>query len=150
MKGGDTSRRYIGSVRTDSSARIYNFLQLGNQVAYRNAQGNPPFRVLAGGTSTSITTVNCAAVVPVTSRLATLQLYNFATGAINLGTGTSDDSAAGPPSAPNDAIYLVRSDATLLVSHPLAADGTLQYWLTGTPAGGAGVYIDVFGYTYER
>ncbi|CBA14775.1 hypothetical protein [Xanthomonas albilineans] len=148
-KTADSSCRYLGSVLTDSSGQIYNFLHVGNQIFYRNAQAKNPFRVLDSGTATSIATVSCAAVVPVTARVATLQLYNFASG-VNMGTGTSDDSAIGPPSAPNDALYLIRQDATALVPHPLASDGSLQYWLTGTPTGGAGAYIDVFGYIYER
>ncbi|HIE5971631.1 TPA: hypothetical protein ACXN3R_003636 [Stenotrophomonas maltophilia] len=145
-KTGATSRRYIGSFRTNAAGAIFNFAQTGTAIAYKNAQSNAPFRVLSQGTATTETTVSLAAVVPLTSRLATVQLYNFAD--TNMGTGTSDDSAVGPPSQPNDALFLVRRDATAMVSHPLDGSQAMTYWLTAVPVGS--VYVDVFGYVYER
>ncbi|WP_164086630.1 hypothetical protein [Stenotrophomonas maltophilia] len=145
-KTGDTTRRYIGSFRTNAAGAIFNFAQTGTTIAYKNAQANPPFRVLSQGTATSETSISLAAVVPSTSRLATVQIYNFTD--TNMGTGTSDDSAVGPPSQPNDAVYLVRRDSTAMVPHPLDSSQTMTYWLTTTPVGSA--YVDVFGYVYER
>ena len=147
-KTGDTSRRYVGSVLTDASGNIVNFIQSGNHVAYRVVGGVAPFRLVAGANNTATATANASSVVPVTSFNATVQLYNFDNaGGSNMGTGTSDATGTG---AGNNGICLVRAQATAFVQHPLDSAQSLTYWFSAPPLGTTGMFIDLFGYLYER
>src|SRR5690606_30899656 len=98
-KTGDTSRRYLGSVRSNGDATpiMFNFLHSGQFIKYRNPQDAAPFRVLREGTATTETVVSASAVVPVTARIASIRIVNLAD--VPMRTGTSDDSASGPPIA---------------------------------------------------
>jgi len=65
-KNLDASRRYIGSMLTDSAGGLYKcrFLSFG-RVKYLASVLNAPFMVVAGN-STAIATVDCSSIVPVT------------------------------------------------------------------------------------
>lgn len=65
-KSGDASRRYTGSMLTDSGGSLYKckFLSFG-RVKYLNSVVNAPFMVVAGS-STSAATVDCSTIVPPT------------------------------------------------------------------------------------
>ncbi|EJN36293.1 hypothetical protein [Pseudomonas sp. GM80] len=65
-KNLDASRRYIGSMLTDSGGTLYKcrFLSFG-RVKYLAPVINAPFMVVAGG-STVAATVDCSSIVPVT------------------------------------------------------------------------------------
>lgn len=147
-KMGDTSRRYVGSARTDTAGGIYNFLHCGTSVTYRNVQGGSPFRVLSNGTAITETTVSMAAVVPVTSKQVFVRVINNATSAATaqIYTGVSDDSAAGPPTS-----GIMTFDPTKdgFVYHPLDSSQSMTYWYRTAPSGG-GAYMDIYGYHYER
>jgi hypothetical protein len=143
-KTGDASRRYLGSVRSDGAGSMYNFLMSGHSIAYRNIQDGSPFRVLSGGTSTTETSVSLSAVVPATAFLASIRLINTATSG-NLYTGTSDDSAAGPPSSG----IVGLSPGQAFIPHPLNGSQAMTYWYDATPVSGS-AYIDVYGYAFER
>ena len=143
-KTGDTSRRYVGSVRSDGSGNMHNFLMSGLVVLYRNKQDSASFRLLNGGTATTETTMSVATVVPPTARIASLRLINLASSG-NLYTGTSDDSAAGPPVSG----IVGLSQGQAFVQHPLNSSQAITYWYDTTPSGGSAV-IDVYGYTFER
>lgn len=84
-KTGDTSRRYIGSFKTDSSGAIIGFDSLsGGLLLYRIPSasfGN--FQILAGGASTTPVDLDCSGYIPVTSRAGYFQLQ------INAGTLTN-------------------------------------------------------------
>ena len=144
-KTGDTSRRYLGSLRTDGSSNIYNFKLSGNQILYRENLSLVPFRVLSAGAAIVETTVSAAAVVPLVSGSALLRLINVATTG-NLYSGTSDDSAAGPP---NGGLVGLTPGGNGFVNHPLNTSQAFTYWFDATPTG-AGAYCDVYGYTLER
>lgn len=150
-KTGDTTRRYLGSVRCSPIANtMQNFLSVGGgsaavEVLYRNKQDGAGFRLLADGVATAETAVDCSPAVPVTSFAAMTRLLNTAT-ASSLYTGTSDDSAAGPPT---DGIVAVSAGAQAFLTHPLSPTQQMTYWYSLAPTG-TGAYIDVYGYKYER
>lgn len=148
-KTGDTSRRYLGSVKTNGSGQIYNFAVVnGGQVLYKNQQDSTPFRALGGGTATTETAVSLSAVIPVTADAANLRLINAATSPSNaaLYTGTSDDSAAGPPTS---GIAAVGLGTSAFINHPVNPSQQVTYWYNVAPAGTGGL-IDVYGYSYSR
>lgn len=144
-KTGFVSRRYLGSLRTNASAQIYNFLQTGLTILYRDVLYGSPFRALNGGVATAETSVSLSAVVPITSRTAQLYLLNLSTshGAY---FGTSDDSASGPPT---NGISAIGISSRVLLLFPISSSQAITYWYPTTPSGGA-AYIDVYGYVYER
>lgn len=137
-KTGDTSRRYIGSIKTDASGFIQNFAQVGNEIRYRVGIDSAPFRVLSAGMATVATAVSLSAVVPETSRMAYLRYIADSTAAIRL---SSSDSAASYnyPGAPGSSSY---------IDIPVNVVQELTYFNASAPA--AGVYLDVAGYTFER
>ncbi len=145
QKTGDSSRRYLGSVRTNSSGALVNFLHYqNNRVMYREDIGGSTFRKLTAGSATTETTVDVSSAVPVTSRVALMRVANTAT--TTALSGTADDSAAGPPAA---GIRSFQPASDKDSEHPLTSTQTLTYWLSAAPASG-GLYIDVFGYIFER
>jgi hypothetical protein len=144
-KTGDNSRRYLGSIKTDSGSNIYNFITAGKNVFYRTDTGVSPFRAVAGGVNTTETTVSLSALVPVTSRIVRGRFMNL-DGAENMYTGTSDDSASGPPFS---GIAALTPGLQAFIEHPLNSSQELTYWFEAAPAG-AGFYLDLYGYTCER
>ncbi|HEL3849456.1 TPA: hypothetical protein UMZ03_000119 [Stenotrophomonas maltophilia] len=76
-KTGDTSRRYIGSFKTDASSNIIQF-QVGtnDSFEYRIPASTQPLRCLSNGVATTRTTVSLAAAVPVTATAVSLILTN--------------------------------------------------------------------------
>jgi hypothetical protein len=142
-KTGDTSRRYIGSVRTNASAEILNFYESNNFVFYRiNFSAK---RVLSNGDQIAETTIDASAFVPVTSRMAMLRIFNGATTGL-LATGTSDDSVTAPGVS---GITLTGTGSTTVTPHSLDAEQKFTYWYNVSPVGGF-AFIDVFGYYLER
>ncbi|MDG9988956.1 hypothetical protein [Stenotrophomonas sp. GD04024] len=148
-KTGATSRRYLGSFKTSASGAIMNFRHgQNNFVAYLEAQGAAPTRVLNGGVATAETQVSLAGVIPISATQAQIRILNFVTappGAYML-SGTPDDSASGPPLSGLSAVDPTR-DAYLL--HSTDSSQRMTYWFAQAPTSGAG-YIDVYGYFYDR
>ncbi|GAP66836.1 hypothetical protein MBSD_n2151 [Mizugakiibacter sediminis] len=145
-KTGDTSRRYVGSVLTDVSGNIYNFLSLpGGFISYRVKTSNAPFRVLANGKAIAQTNISLQGVIPVTSRCAYIVPTNQdATYAVYF---SSSDS-----SEPSNEITFQASGASGMSRPPtfmhLDTSQTFSYSYQSAPTGG--LYVDVWGYTYER
>ncbi|PZS88131.1 hypothetical protein [Stenotrophomonas maltophilia] len=140
-KTGDTSRRYIGSFRTNASAQIIQFLHQGDHIDYLRISGVTELRVLANGQSVSDAPVNCANVVPVTSRLALLRFVNTDT-TLDCLTGLSDIGTGGIH-------YQLRMSSAVYAIHPLNSSQVMTYfWSVSAPTGG--LFIDVAGYYYDR
>jgi hypothetical protein len=141
-KTGDTSRRYVGSIKTDGSGNVYEFLHTlsMNMIHYKNVNTiASPFRCLSAGTATTATAVPLSGVVPVTSRLAQLRFYN----------GGTQAAYVNESNAVSTTIYLVASLANIgqeHATHPL--DGSQQVWYLVTSGGS--LYIDVAGYHFNR
>jgi len=149
-KTGDTSRRYVGSVKTDSSGNIFNFTMNGLCVSYYAdvGEGVAPFRLLQAGVATTNTTVSALALVPITSKLMLLRAFNFDTGAparfLNSESGLSVPACLLSISADVGGVA-----TNAFVDFPLDSSQAFEYFMNGTPSG-AGCYADCLGYTYQR
>ena len=148
-KTADTSRRYLGSLLTDGSGNVYNFLHHPEtgKIFYRNVQGASPFRVLSGGTATTETTVSLSAIIPTTAVFANVRLIN--TSDKNLWTGVSDDSASGPPSSGMIGVAPITGQISVFIDHPIDSSRAFTYWLQSAPGSG-GATIDIYGYLFNR
>ena len=131
QKTGDATRRYLGSIRTNGSGNIYNFIHIREWMIYR---------------ATSETNVDCSAVVPVTSRFFEAEVQNAATSG-NAVMGSSDDGIAGGAATYGHHIVLVGKEYSL--RHFLNTSQVCTYWYDGAASGG-GFYIDVIGYAFDR
>jgi hypothetical protein len=131
-KTGDTSRRYIGSFLTNSSAQIHDFSYTNNYMAYRTAGSN--FRILNGGTALSLTAVSLANAVPGTATLVDIFCINIGSAAIYL-----CNSAGG-------IYYTLLANSRFEISNVPIENGNLYYYVV---SGGSAI-IDVMGYTMER
>lgn len=138
-KTGDTSRRYIGSVRTNGSGQIYKFTMVGTRITYLLDVTASPFRVLSNGTATAWTSFSYSAVVPVTST----QVYTIVQ---NIDTVVSFNVSSGASGA--DFTYVINPKQVVPIDLPLSSTQTFNYQATGVTA--TGLYADALAYTYER
>jgi len=146
-KSGDTSRRYIGSIRTNASSQIMRFNHSGEAVGWLESPADAPLRILAGGTSATPTAFSTAGCSPVTASSLSCRIVSFI--------------PAGPPYiafilSPIDGSAVSTSNYTISVSNgyefylKLAIyNQSMQYVISSTPPSG-GLFIDVLGYGYER
>jgi hypothetical protein len=147
-KTADTSRRYLGSIRTDGSGNIYNFYHFAAQglVRYRVDHHSSPFRLISAGTATTETSITAGnAVVPTTSRLAWVHITNTASSASVAYFGTSDDSVTVPSGGGLD-----RSDGGSNMDAPLMLDSAQAFTYAYDSAPSGALYLDVLGYVFER
>jgi len=144
-KTGDTSRRYIGSVRTDSSGNIFKFEHvLPSTINYLVDTNSGPFFLLSAGTAVVATTVSAAAVCPATARSLWLTVLNFgtATAFVRLSNSNGPDAAAG---------YLTFASPGGVTVTNLALDAAQSYtYAYDAPPSGNVTYHRTFGYGFER
>ncbi|WP_414604662.1 hypothetical protein [Stenotrophomonas sp. AR029] len=140
-KTGDTSRRYIGSFRTDASGAILNFQQEGGRIIYQGFLNQAPFTVLSNGSSTTETTVSLTAVVPPTARVGMLRHTN---GSTATSSRMNNSSAVFPNYVMN-----FGTGADAFIDFVVNANQSVSYWCGGAPSP-SGVYIQVLGYVLER
>lgn len=139
-KTGDTSRRYLGSVRTNGSGSIRRFSMDGTAIRWEEDVRAAPFRVLAGGTASTWTSVSLSAVLPVTARgvSAFIQLIGG-----TVGTDFSSDSAGGR--------FIYTVNPAQFASGMFTFDQAGQAIYYRAPAANFGqLFIDVNGYTLAR
>lgn len=145
-KTGATSRRYIGSVLTDASGNICNFLHATSSgtVLYQTSIFFAPFQVVAGSAA-SATTVSCASVVPSTG-IAGQMAYTNNDPSIAVLLGNS----IAPPAASPSIAFLGQVGHTLTSEGliPLDSSQAFQYMFLSTPT--ANFVARVKGYSYER
>jgi hypothetical protein len=143
-KTSDTTRRYIGSVLTDSSGGIYNFAQNGSSIFYKSVGSN--FIVLNNGTATTSTNFSCASFMPVSANAAKIKVQN------NGSTGTiiyitpGDVTASGA----NAVVALSNITGSFSINYAdIATDSarTLNYI---TVNAGPAAFVTIVGYYYER
>jgi len=141
-KTGDTSRRYLGSMATDASANIIQFVHKRDDVYYQNVGAN--FRVLSGGTATVSTSISCAAFIPVTAVTGKVRLQNngLANAVFLTPGGIAAASTSYYMSGPNNGVI-----SQELGDVPVGPSQTFNY--INSAAGGSS-FLDVLGYTYER
>lgn len=145
-KTGDTSRRYLGSILTDSGGNIIRFKHnwMTGRIDYTTYINTLPFLVAANGVATVTTSVSCSGVVPITSISASVFTDNSDTAAF-VRYGTSE---IGTLSGSNYLAYLFPS--SMFVSQlQLDSSQALTYQYSSAPAVGA-MNIRVVGYIYER
>lgn len=140
-KTGDTTRRYVGAVRTDGSGNIWNFRHVAGRILYQGYLNQVPFTVLTGGTATAETNVDLSAAIPVGTTSAYLRHTNNAVTAASRMNNTT-------ATFPN---YVVNYGTPVDVWMDFIVNSNLSvsYWLGNAPTSG-GVNIQVFGYTLER
>lgn len=156
-KTSDTTRRYLGSFRTNTSSAIYNalFTGAGNLVNVTwKLVISTEMRALAAGTSTSNTAISLANFVPPGTRQVKIRLFSNANAGLRTDddtmTGTDPDGPGGPGS--NTGIgYLAASPSggDLYPDTPCNASQEIRYAFITAPSSG-GLYIDVYGYWLER
>jgi hypothetical protein len=142
-KTGDTSRRYIGSFRTNASGAIFKFVQSGGAVTYLEDTNAAPFLVLSAGTATTTTSVSAANVAPVTATPIKGTILNAATNAAYVRISNSDG-----PSASAGYITLSSPNGVTVTDIPLNSSQAYTYAYDVAPTGAT--YHRVFGYSYER
>lgn len=142
-KTGDTSRRYIGSAKTDASGNIIPFT-IDSTGAFRYLIGNnvAPLRCLANGKAVARTTVNAAAAVPVTAIGAVFIMTN---------TDTSVFANISIPTAASASVVGIAPGGALagqILTFPTDPSQNVDYYYATLPANG--LYIDVVGFTAGR
>lgn len=140
-KTGDTSRRYLGSLLTDTSGGVCRFSHSGNSFNYVVNMA-PPFRVVSGGTATSRTNVSLSSVAPVTA-------FEVVLNSINNSTDQQlfiDIPEIGNAGALSRYTVLANQRAPVITACPTLA---IQYLYALTPSG-SGAFIDLWGYNFGR
>ena len=137
-KTGDTSRRYLGSVRSNASTDFYRQTLIDGKCFYMGDWASQ--RVLAGGTATDFVAVSLAGVAPVTMTDIKFGAYN-AGGSGIAGVYPRNENATG-----NAAI---RPNNMTILEMPVLAYPNCYYKFTSTP-GGAQLFLDTGGYNYAR
>lgn len=145
QKTGDNSRRYIGSVKTDGSGNIFNFIHdvRANLIMFETQQ-DATMRVLNGGTATTETNVTCSAYVPSTSKIMKAKFSNTSTTQY-ANIGNSEDSVT---LAAGTGILVVNYANYPIVDFPLDSSQQFSYMYGAAP--GTGLYVDLYGYFFER
>lgn len=144
-KSGDTTRRYIGSIRAIAAGAVAKFEQDGLEILYLENINTAPFLVVAGGTATVATTVSCSAAVPVTSKNANLLANNNATAAV---VYLSNSNAVNPLSTTFWLGFLSALQTLPRAAFPLNSAQEFQYMYDVAPVGQ--FFARVVGYVYER
>lgn len=140
---GGTSRRYLGSIKTDASGNIIQFV-VDSTGAFRYLIGNPiaPLRCLSNGKAVSRSSVSLSGAIPVTAIGAILIATNTDTGVFaNLST-PSAVSATVVGIAPGGAL------AGQVLTFPTDNAQAVDYYFATLPANG--LYLDVVGFTAGR
>lgn len=144
-KTGDTTRRYIGSVLTDSTGAVFDFVhsvEIG-RISYQANISPAPF-VILNGTASVATSVSCSSLVPITTRLACCPIANNDP-AVTVLFGNS----LTPPSAgPITFLEQVGASRTLSTELLLDASQAFQYMFLSAPS--SNVVVRVKGYYYDR
>lgn len=153
-KTSDTARRYVGSIRTNASSQIFNFLVEGagdlQIVRWRNDVTNDN-RILTNGSATTNTNVDASSRAPVTSRAIEVTIYNLATGGV-VYFDTSDAGSAGTGLDPDSAIglFALNPNAINTTYLPLNTSQVFRYSYNGSPTGSNFTYIDLLSFRIGR
>jgi hypothetical protein len=145
-KAGDTSRRYVGSIRTATDGSILKFLHglSDDNIKYLVTINTVGLQVLAGGAAAASTSVSLATALPVTARIASAFIENSDTARIAF----ISNSDTGPAGGSNILAYLRPST---VITCPLVANASQQVLYAMQSSGSAsGLAIWITGYLYER
>lgn len=142
-KTGDTSRRYVGSVRVDSTGNIHKIRHNWStgEVDYLIDINNADLHILNNGSSASDTTVSAATAAPVTSRSMIAFAENNGTG----GVAEISNADAGSPINTHILAFL-RSNRSLAGQIQLTSSQTFTYFCSS----GSLLTVYAVGYIFER
>jgi len=146
-KGSDTSRRYVGSFRTNSSSQIIDFFASGGTSVqlyrYRN-DIDTDNRAISNQLNTTKATQSMSAYAPVTSRAIEATVYNLATaGLVYIDTGEHAATGGVGWFALNAATV---NTARLLID----SSQSLRYGYNISPTGSNFFFLDVVAYEITR
>ncbi|HED4877403.1 TPA: hypothetical protein R4K21_003222 [Stenotrophomonas maltophilia] len=148
-KTGDTSRRYIGSFRTNASSQIMRFTHClsSGDIRWGEVPGNAPLRILASGAATTSTDVSASASSPLTTSSVFLRAVNTvsAGGPIAYIGSPVDGTAVAPGTNYTISVEAGKEFYTYM---PLVSQN-VKYIMSTTPASG-GLFLDVLGFQYDR
>ena len=136
-KTGDSSRRYVGSVKTDSGGGMLRFSHNGDRIFYMANPATAPFRLLSAGTATTPTSIDLSVLLPTTSEFGMFKLTNFASN-VTVVVDTPESSS----------LFNTIANSGLFVDCAVPSR-SVSYYYPGTPSGG-GAYFDVRGYVFAR
>lgn len=147
-KTSDNSRRYLGSILTDSGANLWPFthlIKLGYIGWFPSSNGAiAPFRVLSNGTATVGTTVSLSGIAPVSFGVCTAVRARFENlSNVVVFVATSNNSSI--------FVNRVRLEATNSCAADMELNGAtgFSYQCNSAPTS-SGFYIDVNGFFFER
>lgn len=143
-KTSDTTRRYIGSLRTDSSGAILAFVNSDNGIKYTNNVISNI--VLNAGTATTSTTVDVSAYCPVTSRIADALCYNSSSAGGAFLFMSNPEAVAVSTSA-----YLAACGPASYLALPMLMDSTQRFtYMFNQTTGVGAAFIRIMGYKFAR
>lgn len=139
-KSGDSTRRYIGSVKTDASGNIIPFIHLtADKIRYQTDTRIAPMRILSAGTATTETNVSAAGCVPSTARIADIHFTNVDAGVAVL---------IGNSAASIFPLMIIRPGMGVHGETVLDSSQQVRYRFNSAPSGS--FTMDVLGYSYDR
>ncbi len=143
-KTGDTTRRYIGSVRSAGANTIYKFdhVLADSSIVYLDNTAVSPFLLVAGGAATTATAVSAAAVAPVTATSLKANIYNAASSSF-----VHISNSAGPVAGVGY-ITLAGPNANTSTSIQLDSSGQYTYAYESNPSSSS--FQRMYGYVFER
>lgn len=141
-KTGDTSRRYIGSFRTDAAGAIRPFVHSGGsgEILF----GGYTDFVVSNGLASTSTAVDCSTLVPVTGVSAKCLMGN-GNATVNLFYGTPVAGAV----TNSNYIGPIPPNNNLSPDIPLSTSQQFLYKYENT-ATGTGLFVRIVGYKFER
>lgn len=145
-KTGDTSRRYIGSFRTNASSQIMRFdhSPQAGVISYVTSINNAPLHPLATGAAVVQTNVSLSGSIPISGSRASLYVENSTSnGAIAYVGVPYIDVVA-------DVITFVRPSGRLSSQYLIDSSQQIAYMFNSAPAASTGLDVWVLGYVYER
>lgn len=142
-KTGDTSRRYVGSIKSGSSANVWVFNQIRNQVIWAEDEVGI-LRVLTGGAATTETDISLATHIPATSMIALCSFVNASGSGQVLYTGASGNDNVAPPTT---GIITCAAGVIKSTWHPTDAAQNISYAMSAVSGG---VNVNCNGYLFQR
>ena len=146
-KTGDSTRRYIGSIRTVASGEVVRFRHnLPGSILY--STNINLFRVLANGTKANPpANISLTDAIPVTSRVARVVVENGGTNAGTVAFSNPDLTTTDVGAA---ILFFLRSTGMAEADLPTSEGRQINYAYLSPPAAGVGASVWVVGYSFER
>ncbi len=145
-KTGDTSRRYVGSVRTDGSGNVYKFYHnpADNLIMYADLDPSAsPFLVLNAGTASSSTSVSLTSCVPVTAAFCVIRAFNSGDKTFRVGATIASSTQFG-------FVLAAGSSVSTYSVQTLPCPSQTIYYKFDSAVGVGSASIWNFGYLFKR